>query len=367
MEGARQIMSSFSDLADWTSTTPKQLVETHLAKTSNTARGYAQDLDVFAGWMAKRENTDHPTAIERHEAARRLIDNGRAAAKRMLISWINDMRAKHLSASTIRRRIASIRSLISLASDPDIEIIGWQIGRLPNLPPAGRVRDVRGPDRQTVLRMLAACRDRHDHVGARNEAILSLLYYHGLRANECLSIRMSDVDLATSPPSIRILAKRGEGRIALSLCRAAADAIENWIGYRGSDSGPLFLNCVRVARRKKKSNPNPGKARVTFDRRLKCRKLVTRRPLSYWGMRGMVRRLGERAGCRCWPHGLRHAAISHLASLTNDSPVWGVALSRHADVRAWAAYQDRQVSHLSAAEVLSRGQIVESQPVGADN
>lgn len=360
--------SHFRDLADWSDTTPQQLLEAHLAKPANTAKGYRADLESLAAWLGERDGQKPAEPLPLHEAARMLIDGGRAAAKRLLIAWINDMRGKHLSAGTIRRRIASIKSLISMASDPDIEIIAWQIGKLSNLPAPGRVRNVTGPDRPTVERMFTACRDRYDHIGARNEAIMGLLYWHGLRATEAISIRMADVDLAASPPSVRILAKRGQGRMQIALCKSAADVIEHWIEYRGDEPGLLFLRCRRMG----KAKPEPDKStkrhgRIRYDHRLRCRKLVMSKPLSYWGMRGMIRSIGAAAGCRCWPHGLRHSAISHLADLTDDSPIWGVALSRHKDVRAWAMYQDRQVSHLSAAEVLSRGQVVRRGPQRTDN
>jgi integrase len=360
---------NFRDLADWSATTPAQLVEAHLAKTANTARGYAADLDAFASWLAERDGLAEVNAAQ---AARRLIDGGRAAAMRTLIAWTNDMRSRHLSASTIRRRIASLKSLIALAGNPDIEVIAWQVGSPPNLPPAGRVRDVRGPERATVLRMFDHCRGREDHQGARDEAILSLLYYQGMRASEVMSIRMCDVDLDATPASVRVTAKRGQGRTQLPVCSATADAIERWLEFRGRDAGPLFLRCNRVtARRPAAGERESGRAKpkrtVRYDRRLRCRKLVSTKRLSYWGMRAMVRRVGASAGCRCWPHGLRHAAISHLAALTEDSPLWGVAFSRHKDVRAWSMYQDRNVSYLSAAEVLSRGQCIRRQPGGADN
>jgi site-specific recombinase XerD len=348
----------FRDLPDWSRTTPAQLLEAHLAKPKNTAKGYRDDLTALASWLADRNNDGAATqAIPLSEAARIIIDGGRAAAKRMLIAWINDMRGQHLSAGTIRRRVASIKSLISLASDPDIEIIAWQIGKLPNLPAPGRVRSVSGPDQGAVSRMFETCRLRDDHIGARNEAIMGLLYWHGLRASEVISIRMADVNLTSSTPSVRILAKRGEGRMEICLCQAAADAIARWLEYRGDEAGLLFLRCRRVRTAKADNSPKRH-GRIRYDRRLRCRKLVMSRPLSYWGMRGMIRHVGAAAGCRCWPHGLRHAAISHLAALTDDSPIWGVALSRHKDMRAWAMYQDQQVSHLSAAEVLSRGQVV---------
>jgi integrase len=324
----------FRDLAEWTGTTPKQLVDTHLAKTPNTARGYREDLAAIAAWLDCGKG-DKALA----KAVVRLVDNGRSSAKRLLIGWINDMRGKCLSANTIRRRVASVVSMIATAAD--LDIIVWQVGRLANLPPAVRVRNCQGPDLAMVKRMFAACRERWDIKGARDEAMLGLMYWHALRATEVLSIQMGDVDLPGR--TVRIVAKRGQGRMTLHLCQLAAKVVGRWVELRGGHAGPLFSRCCHWG----------GK--------------VTAEPLTYWGLRGVVRNLGVVAGGRCWPHGLRHAAISHLASLTGDSPLWGCAFSRHRDVRAWSMYQDRSISHVSAAEVLSRGQIVRRDPKGTDN
>lgn len=326
----------FRELADWSGTTPRQLVQTHLTKRANTARGYREDLKAFAAWLNLSRDDKGLAA-----AARRLIDNGRAAAKRMLIAWINEMCNRQMAANSIRRRVASLKSLIELAADPDIEIIAWNLGRLPNLPPAVRVRDCQGPDKATVDRMFIACQDRFDAKGARDKAMLALLYWHALRASEVLSIRAGDVDIGER--TIRILAKRGQGRMTLRLCPLAAEAIEDWMAKRGDDDGPLFNRCQRYGRK------------------------VLSTPLTYSGMLSVVRNLGSMAGRRCWPHALRHAAVSHLAALTSDSPLWGCALSRHRDVRAWAMYQDKTVTHVSAAEILSRGQIVRRDPQPVDN
>lgn len=320
----------FRDLADWSGTTPPQLIEAHLEKPANTRRGYQQDLRVMAAWLG---------ADGLPMVAIQLLGSGRGACKRRLIAWVNHMRTQRLAANTIRRRVAGVTSMVSLAAD--LDIVGWQVGRLPNLPPAVRVRDCQGPDLGTVERMFIACRDRADEKGARDEAMLGLLYWHALRAAEVLSIRLADVDLAGR--TVRILAKRGQGRMTLRLCQRAAVAVERWIEFRGEDAGPLFRRCKRG----------------------RCRVMST--ALSYWGLRGVVRDLGAAAGGRCWPHALRHAAVSHLAALTSDSPTWGCALSRHKDVRAWQLYRDPNVSHVSAAEVLSRGQIVRREPQDADN
>lgn len=309
--------------------TPRQLVETYLSRRPNTRRCYAADLAAFAKWAG----------VGGHRgAAVALIGDGRNQCKRLLIGWLNEMRGRDLAANTVRRRIAAVTSLIKLAAD--LGIMDWDVGRLLGLPPSVRVRDCRGPSADVVERMFIRSRERQDAKGARDEALLSLLYWHALRASEVLSIRFCDIDLAGR--AMRIIGKRSQGRVTLGLAGKTVEVLDRWIGRRGDAPGPLFLTCPRG----RKAAP---------------------KPLTYWGLLDVVRTLGRKAGGRCWPHALRHAALSQLAALTDDSPPWGCALSRHRDVRAWAAYQDRRISHVSAAEVLSRGQIVRRDPPTTEN
>ena len=322
----------FRDLADWSGTSPEQLVETHLAKIANTSRGYRKDLEVFAAWLKADTLAD---------AARKLIDSGRASAKRLLIAWVNDMRTQRLAAKTICRRVASIKSMVTTAADPDIEVVTWQIGKLKNLPKPHRVRACGGPGIEVVERMFMTCVDRDDPKGRRDAAMLAMLFWHGRRREEVVSLRVEDVNLEERTYSV--IAKCEQGRVTLGLCSKAADMLERWLEVRGDESGPLFLRCCTWGRR------------------------VMTGGLTGNGLYKIVRTIGTACGRRCWPHALRHAALSRLAMLTYGSAEWGMALSGHQDVSTWLGYQDKSISHVSAAEILSRGQIVHHDPSSVDN
>jgi integrase/recombinase XerD len=306
-------------MADW-QISPAQLVAVHLERNANTTRGYAQDLDAMTVWMKAKDRT---------AAAEELIESGRAMCKVRLMEWVNQMRGENLAANTIRRRVAAVTSMISLAQD--LGIIGWQVGRLKSLPPPSRVRECKGPSRSIVEEMFKLCRLRGDAKGLRDVAILSLLYLHALRASEVLSPRLRDVDLRSG--TIRIIAKRGQGRLAMELCMEAREALVAWVNVRGADAGPLFTKCRRGGH-------------------------LLAEALDYEGLRFTVKMIGLACGAKCWPHALRHAAISHLAAYSHDSSVIGCALSRHRDIRAWAGYQDSVVSHVAAAELLSAGRMI---------
>jgi site-specific recombinase XerD len=66
------------------------------------------------------------------------------------------------------------------------------------------------------------------------------------------------------------------------------------------------------------------------------------RRLSGMGLYLVVRRIGERAGLRVRPHGLRHAAITRALDLTGGDIRSVQKFSRHKDVRLLQRYDDNR-------------------------
>ena len=64
--------------------------------------------------------------------------------------------------------------------------------------------------------------------------------------------------------------------------------------------------------------------------------------LSGMGLYLVVRQLGERAGIRVRPHGLRHAAITRALDLTGGDLRSVQRFSRHKDVRLLQRYDDNR-------------------------
>jgi integrase/recombinase XerC len=65
--------------------------------------------------------------------------------------------------------------------------------------------------------------------------------------------------------------------------------------------------------------------------------------LSAAGLYALVRRLGEQAGLKVWPHGLRHAAITEALDRTGGAVRAVQRFSRHRDLRTLIVYDDRRV------------------------
>ncbi len=73
--------------------------------------------------------------------------------------------------------------------------------------------------------------------GARNAAILSLLYACGLRRSEVAGLDLSDLD----GDEIRVIGKRNKERRVFLNSKAKAH-LDAWLRVRGTGAGPLFKN-----------------------------------------------------------------------------------------------------------------------------
>jgi len=301
--------------ADWSQTTPAELMEAHLARPANTARCYDADLATFAGFMG---------AARRVDAVTRLVEMGRGAAERKMDMYVQWLRDQYPALNTVRRKVQSIMGLLARAHK--YNVIPWMFHiPMPAPPP---IRDIRGPSRDALDRMLRACTVRRDAKGARDAALVELMAFSALRVNEALTLDVGHVDLPAR--EIDILAKGKWGRLRHPIPMRTAEAIVAWLDYRGDDEGPLFTTCNRSA---------------TGEERL-----------SYWGAYSIVRSLGERAGTRCSPHRLRHFAATEHLRLTNGNIPWAMALTRHSDPRTLMIYNDERLTRArEAAEIVAAG------------
>jgi len=109
-----------------------------------------------------------------------------------------------------------------------------------DLPPV-RGGSPRKPNRlgAVELRKLAQiCAGDSSPAGARDEALLALLYSANLRRSEAVSLELTDYDLSTGVLIVRGAGVRQPRRFAAN--DDARRALERWILIRGPEAGPLF-------------------------------------------------------------------------------------------------------------------------------
>ncbi|HTT72389.1 MAG TPA: site-specific tyrosine recombinase XerD [Anaeromyxobacteraceae bacterium] len=265
---------------------------------ANSVDGYARDL--------RRYLDDLEDAGVREVASVR---------REHLLAHLARLSARGLSPRSQARALSAIRSLHRLLVaeglaplDPTEDVDGPRTGRrLPRL-----------LSRKEVEQLLAAPSPR-SLSGARDRAMLELLYATGLRVSELVGLRLNDLHLET-----RMLLARGKGskeRI-VPVGAPAAAAVQSYLSgarvrlLKGRSSQDLFVT--------------PRGGRMT---RQGFYKLLNR----YARAAGLRRRIS--------PHKLRHSFAAHL--LAGGADLRAVqAMLGHADIATTQIYTHVEPSHL---------------------
>ncbi|MDE2571052.1 MAG: tyrosine-type recombinase/integrase [bacterium] len=171
---------------------------------------------------------------------------------------------------------------------------------------AAQDRDLRGPGRTALKKVLGELEQKLGPKARRDLAILRLLHDLGLRRGEVVSLDLEHVDIATG--SLAVLGKGRTGRESLSLPSKTLAVLRSWLEVRGGEHGPLFTN---------------------FDRARKGSRLTGT------GIYRLTRGLGLGR-----PHGLRHAAITEALDLMAGDVRKVQRFSRHRDLRVLNFYDD---------------------------
>jgi integrase/recombinase XerD len=263
------------------------LIEKGLAE--NTIAAYAQDLAKFARFM--RERRRGLDVLDRDDVMEFMASLYRRKIGSRSVS-------RHLVTLRVFSRFAVAEGL--LAEDPTLNLESPQVWK--TLPIFLRLDQVelllKQPDPATSL-------------GARDAAMLEVLYSAGLRVSELVGLRLADVDMETG--CARCIGKGNKERL-VPVGRKALQAIRHYLEkarpalLRGRPSPFLFLNS-RGARM----------SRVGFWKRLKM----------YGRRAGLPRKLS--------PHKLRHSFATHLLERGADLRSVQMMLG-HADISTTQIY-----------------------------
>jgi integrase/recombinase XerC len=169
-------------------------------------------------------------------------------------------RTSGLGAASAARELSGVRAFLKYAAE--------QLGSAPNVPRTRAPRRPKtlprpaAPDEVTALAHDAAAYGSEPWIGARDLAILLLLYGAGLRVSEALSLTARALPIGQA---IRVTGKRSKTRI-VPIVPAVKQAIEAYLAecpYPVSGDTPLFLGArggslnadlvrrsVRVARKR---------------------------------------------------------------------------------------------------------------------
>jgi integrase/recombinase XerD len=230
-------------------------------RAARTVEAYRRDLTHFGRWLGSAPSRATTEELERYVA---------------------QLRADGLSAATIARRLAALRSLYrhlmllgTRADNPAAELASpRRVRRLPRtLSPAEAERLIDAANGTTPRAL-------------RDSAIVELLYGAGLRVGELVGLERGSVDL--DERLVRALGKGSKERI-VPVGRQAAEALRRYL----------------------------SRGRPHLDRRHRPELFLNAKggPLTRAGVFLILRKLAAKAGLepeRVHPHLLRHSFATHL-------------------------------------------------------
>jgi integrase/recombinase XerC len=270
-------------------------------RKAETIKAYQADLEDFRAF-------EKSSTLE--QAAHSLLKGNLGQANALVLDYKAHLVGRQLTPATINRRLAALRSFVKLARM--LGLVPWKL-EVEGMKSEG-YRDTRGPGRMGFRDMLYVLDQRKDTKAVRDRAILRCLFDLGLRRAEVLHLDLHDLDLRAE--TLAVLGKGRTQKEMLTLPPETKAAIEAWLIVRGDGAGPLFHSLDRARK---------GTGRLTGA-----------------GLYDVVRKLGNKAGLKVWPHGLRHAAITEALDLTGGNVRAVQKFSRHRDVRVIERYDDNR-------------------------
>jgi integrase/recombinase XerC len=271
-------------------------------KSPRTIEAYRRDLEDFTAFTG---------AGSGETAARVLLANGHGEANALALAYKSHLLDEGLSPATINRRLAALRSLVSMART--LGLIPWTL-EVANVK-SKAYRDTRGPGANGV-RLLLDQVQGGSLKASRDRAMIWLLYDPALRRAEVVSLDLEDVDLERC--TVSVVGKGRSEKELLTLPEPTRNALSAWVSARGQEPGPLFTNVDRAGKGERLTGTSLYRA---------------------------IRGYGEKAGLKVWPHGIRHSGITQAVKLA-QAKGYGLEVvqdfSRHMDIRTLMVYRDRE-------------------------
>ncbi|MGE4553673.1 MAG: site-specific tyrosine recombinase XerD [Desulfovibrionaceae bacterium] len=265
--------------------------------TENSVAAYDADLRDFLAFLDSL--SEEPGAVD----------------DRLLLLYLTRLRAQGLTARSLARRCSALRGFYAWLAEarlvPEDPAAVLENPRLPKTLPEVLSRD-------EVAAVLARP-DTSTKLGARDRAMLELLYAAGLRVSELIGLRVLEYDAQTG--LVRVFGKGRKERL-VPVHDAARKVLDDYLAVWRPQFAPacdaMFLN-------------RSGKG------------------LSRMGVWKLIRRYVEEAGIRrpVSPHTFRHSFATHLLEGGADLRSVQLLLG-HADITATEIYTHVQSGRLRA-------------------
>ena len=317
----------------------------------HTVRVYRHAINEFFRFLAQQD--DVLSEAEQIELLAEFLLLEQSSAYELVAQYESYLVHQLLAPATINRKLASIKSLVTYASQ-----IGKCFYTLSNIKTKTVTvyRDTTGISCESFKEILATV-DRSTLKGKRDYAILLLLWGNALRRSEVTSCQIKHFE--PKEKRLWILGKGKKGQLeVITLGTGTIKAIQIWLEAReNSDFNSLDKQY------KEKLEENPQSKSLQNQRRGKTqgnangKSLISSAPLfcavhkGYWGHQlntdsiyKLVKKYASLAGIEkaMSPHRLRHSAITAALEATNGDVRSVQKLSRHSSLNTLMIYDDNR-------------------------
>ncbi len=293
----------------------------------------------LAAYLATLAPKSQTVVKERLATVARLIGVDPAA-----MPW-HDLRAHHLdyikgrlteedpltekkrAPATINLTLAALRGVLRQARNQNL-LTDEEYRRITEVKPArgSRLPAGRSVDGGELKALVEACYRDPSPAGARDAAILAVLYIGGVRRTELVGLALADY--TADPPTLRVRHGKGDKERLVPLTASAAVVVNAWLVRRGDHPGRLFLPVSQIGE-------------VHGD------------GLSSIAIYNMLQKRAAQAGvAHVSPHDMRRSFVSDLLDAGVDLSA-AQQLAGHASVVTTARYDRRgEASKRKAVETL---------------
>lgn len=280
-------------------------------KDKATIRSYGKSLSEFARFLGVENLKDVADVILATASPIELLDIGEKFKE-----WL---RAQGLRATTINARLVAVRSFCQMLQS--LGSIAWTMTIEDETVTRDRERTL-GPEKDQITKVLNLLLEDKTDAGLRDLAILTILLEFALRRNELSTLKIENIDDASTGIRLNILGKKRKER-EWTPNRASAfgsEIIRSWIKVRGNRPGPLIISF------------KPAKVNLP----------ISERGLSGHGIWQILQKRAVEAGVEgaFRPHGLRHAAITNFLETNQGDLRAAMAFARHRNINTTVVYDD---------------------------
>lgn len=240
----------------------------------------------------------------------------------------------NMALSALRQVLKEAWQLGQMSAEDYHRAANLKVVRSSSLP---RGRALKGGE---LIALMKACSQDSSPLGARDAALIAVLYAAGLRRSEVAKLNLSHYEEETGALTIQG-GKGGKDRIAY--LGTGSEIVADWLTLRGRAAGPLFY----PIRKGGHIDPRRLTEQSVFD---------------------ILKKRGKEAGVKAFsPHDMRRTFISDLLDAGADIATVQ-KLAGHADVQTTARYDRRgEVTKRQAAGKLHLPYIKRSNPANSDN